>query len=62
VNTDDPSVSRITLTHEYKSVCENLGIPLDSMKQYVINAAQAAFLPEAEKAELVAGLKKEMKM
>ncbi len=62
VNTDDPSVSRITLSHEFQRVGEDLNVPLNVLKQCVINAAQSAFLPEVEKVRLVAGLKKEMKM
>jgi len=60
VNTDDPSISRITLSHEYQHVCEDLKVPFETLKQSVINAAQASFLNEADKAKLVASLKKEM--
>jgi len=60
VNTDDPSVSRITLSHEYHHIFEELHVPLDVLKNTVINAAQAAFLPEDEKQELTALLKNEM--
>ena len=60
VNTDDPSVSRITLSHEYHHIFEELHVPLDVLKRTVINAAQAAFLPEDEKQELTALLKNEM--
>lgn len=62
VNTDDPSVSRITLAHEYQHVCEDLNIPLDTLKERVIAAAQASFMPDADREKLVAGLKKEYKM
>ena len=62
VNTDDPSVSRITLSHEYQHVCEDLNIPLDVLKNCVLNAAKSAFLPENEKTELVDSLKKELKL
>ena len=62
VNTDDPSISRITLSHEYQHVCEDLKVPFETLKQSVINAAQASFLNVAEKTKLVASLKKEMKM
>ncbi len=62
VNTDDPSVSRITLSHEYQHVCEELHVPMDALKTTVINAAQAAFLPDAEKQILVASLKKELNL
>ena len=60
VNTDDPSVSRITLSHEYQHVCEDLNISVDVLKQSVDCAAQASFLNDAEKTKLVALLKKEM--
>jgi adenosine deaminase len=62
VNTDDPSVSRITLSHEYQRVREELHVAMDVLKYSVITAAQAAFLPVNEKQELVASLKKEMKL
>ncbi|NOT02991.1 MAG: adenosine deaminase [Anaerolineales bacterium] len=62
VNTDDPSVSRITLSHEYQHVCEELLVPMDVLKNSVIDAVQAAFLPDVEKQKLVASLKKEMEL
>lgn len=60
LNTDDPSVSRITLTHEFQHAREGLKIPQDVLKQSVVNAAQASFLKDGEKAELVARLKTEL--
>jgi adenosine deaminase len=62
VNTDDPSVSRITLTHEYQRVCDDLKVQVDVLKQCVINAAHASFLDDAEKEKLIASLKKEMEV
>jgi adenosine deaminase len=62
VNTDDPSVSRITLSSEYHVVCEELGVPLDTLKRSILSAAQAAFLPEAGKDRLVAGVKKTLRL
>lgn len=62
VNTDDPSVSRITLAHEYQRVCEDLHVPLDVLKSSVLTAARSSFLPEVEKNELVSSLKKELKL
>lgn len=59
INTDDPSVSRITLSHEYHTASD-LGLPLDVLKQCLLTAAEASFLPEAERAQLVARLKKEL--
>jgi adenosine deaminase len=60
VNTDDPSISRITLSHEYQVVCDDLGVSLERLKGLIIAAGQAAFLPEAERAVLLDGLKKEL--
>lgn len=60
LNTDDPSVSRIDLSHEFKLVREDLGVPLDMLKERVLAAAQAAFLPQDEKSTLVQDLRKEL--
>jgi adenosine deaminase len=60
VNTDDPSVSRITLSREYQCVCEDLNLSVDTLKQTVIKAAQASFLKAEEKAELIKTLGQEL--
>jgi adenosine deaminase len=62
INTDDPSVSRITLSHEYQHVCENLQVPMSALKQCVLIAAQSSFLNADEKAKLVEPLKQELKL
>jgi adenosine deaminase len=62
INTDDPSVSRISLSHEYRVVCSELGISTDVLKQRILAAAQASFLPEKDKNELVKNIKKELKL
>lgn len=62
LNTDDPSVSRIDLSREFKLVCEDLGVPLDVLKDRVLAAGRAAFLPEGEREELVGILEKELAM
>jgi len=54
INTDDPSVSDITLTDEYNLVVSQLGLSLDGLKTAILNAAHAAFLPAEEKEQLVA--------
>lgn len=61
INTDDPSISQITLSHEFKVAEEKLGIPTETVHNCVIAAAQASFLPEAEKKKLVDSLQKELK-
>ena len=60
INTDDPSVSRITLSDEYHRFCEDLGLPLDALRLCILAAAQAAFLPEAERQDLVSSIKREL--
>ena len=61
VNTDDPSISRITLSHEYHVVCDELGLSDKDLKGCVLAAANAAFLRDVERADLLASLKKELK-
>ena len=60
LNTDDPSVSRIDLSHEFKLVCEDLGVPLEVLKERVLAAARAAFLTDDERNELVGQFEKEL--
>ncbi|MCE9646530.1 MAG: adenosine deaminase [Chloroflexi bacterium] len=62
VNTDDPSVSRITLAHEYQHVCDDLKVSLDDLKKSVLLAAESSFLKDAEKKKLVDLLRKELKL
>lgn len=57
INTDDPSISQITLSDEYRVTCEDLGIKLTTLRERVIAAAQASFLPKNEKLTLVDQLK-----
>jgi adenosine deaminase len=62
INTDDPSISRITLSHEYYTVCEDLHMPQDILRQRIVAAAQACFLPDGEKEKLVKQLNKDLKL
>lgn len=59
LNTDDPSISQITLSDEYHLACETLGLPLHDLKERVLAAARAAFLPEDEKQKLVTRIAEE---
>lgn len=61
LDTDDPSISQITLSDEYRQACEELGMGLATLKQCILASAQASFLPEKERANLVEKLKKELK-
>ncbi len=60
INTDDPSVSRITLSEEYRQACEVQGLSLLNLRERIVAAAQAAFLPDSEKKELVENLIQEL--
>jgi len=62
INTDDPSISRITLSHEYYTACEDLRMPQNTLRQRIIAAAQAGFLTVNEKEKLVKQLHKDLKM
>jgi adenosine deaminase len=53
INTDDPSVSSTTLTDEYMVALRGIGVPLRAVRQMILTAAQAAFLPEPERQRLV---------
>jgi adenosine deaminase len=52
VNTDDPSISRITLADEYHLVHREMGIDLITQRELISNGIQAAFLPKVERQEL----------
>ncbi len=58
INTDDPSISRISLSGEYQMINHQLGFPLAELKATTMNAVNAAFVSETEKEKLVALFKK----
>jgi adenosine deaminase len=62
LGTDDPSISQITLTDEYRCACEELGVSRKILKQRILAAAQASFLPETERQELTQVFRKELAM
>ncbi len=53
LNTDDPSISQITLADEYCVACEYLGLSLNTLRECLLAAAGAAFLPQDERQALV---------
>jgi len=57
LGTDDPSISQITLTDEYFRVCEELDMPQPKLKERILAAAKASFLPDLERQKLVDELK-----
>lgn len=60
LNTDDPSVSQITLGNEYRLACSRLGLSFAVLVKRILAAAQAAFLPAAERQQLVEQLNEQL--
>jgi adenosine deaminase len=59
LNTDDPSISQITLSDEYRTACDNVDIELVVLQERILAAARASFLSEDEKIALVKRLEEE---
>jgi adenosine deaminase len=53
INTDDPSISQITLGNEYRVACEEVGLGQVALRERVLAAAEASFLPQGEKEQLI---------
>lgn len=53
INTDDPRVSDCTLTDEYMIAVQKLGLGYRELRQMILNAAVAAFLPENGRKQLI---------
>ena len=60
LNTDDPSISQISLSYEYKQACEELSIPLSILFERNLASARAAFLPDDERQTFVETLKSDL--
>ncbi len=56
INTDDPGISRITLTDEYRVALETMGMPSQTMSACVLTAARASFQPAEARAALESGI------
>ena len=53
INTDDPSISQITLGNEYRVAVDELGLTQAILRERVLAAALASFLSQPEKEQLV---------
>ena len=53
INTDNTTISNITLNEEYQKLHDNFGFTLDDFKKMNKNAINAAFLSAEEKDELI---------
>ncbi len=60
--TDDPSISQITLADEYQHACQDLGMTQQILKERILAAGQASFLPEKPRQVLISRLRQEMEM
>jgi adenosine deaminase len=60
INTDDPSVSRTSLTDEYMLAAEGLGLSIWDIKKMILTGARSAFLPDDERDELVTNISREL--
>ncbi len=60
LGSDDPSISQIALSGEYQRACEELGMTNKILKERILAAARASFLPEPECDILVEQLGKEL--
>ncbi len=58
INTDDPSISKISLSGEFQMAHEKLGLSMETLKGQTLNAVNAAFVSEEERARLVKEFKK----
>lgn len=58
LNTDDPTISDLTLTDEYEVATTVLGVTYNDLRQFILNAATAAFLPDDGRKRLVAHFEK----
>jgi adenosine deaminase len=52
LNTDDPGVSGVTLSDEYRGACERLGLSRQTLVALILAASQAAFLDRPARADL----------
>ena len=52
LNTDDPAISGILLSDEYRLAVSDLGLPLPMLRDCILQAAYSSFLPEEDAARL----------
>lgn len=60
LNSDDPSVSQITLADEYRLACESNQLPLGELSRVILAGIRAAFLPAIEKQRLLSEFEEEL--
>lgn len=60
ISTDNRTVSATTLAQEYERIVSELGVTKEQVQQMIVYAAEAAYLPDEEREQLVAELKAAM--
>jgi len=60
LNTDDPSISQITLSNEYRVAVEDLKIGKAALKERIMAAANASFIVGNDKKKMIDSLQKEL--
>lgn len=60
INTDDPEISQITLSDEYKRAHQLVGLSKQQIYQSIITAAHVSFLNHENKNRLISGLEFEL--
>jgi adenosine deaminase len=61
LNTDDPSISQITLSDEYRMAVEKLNLTQAQLVECILTGAQAAFLPPAAKQDLISRIRSQLR-
>jgi len=59
LNTDDPGISGITLSDEFEKAVTKFNFSFNEIKQLVLNAVSAAFVPEEQKRKLRRSVRRE---
>ncbi len=60
INTDNRTVSNTSLVEEYLLIIEELGFTIDEIKKMIVYSAEATFLSEDERVQLVMEIKEEL--
>jgi adenosine deaminase len=53
INTDDPLICNVTMSEEISQVMRTMPMSMEDVRQHILTAANAAFLPPTERAALV---------
>ena len=61
INTDDPGISRITLTDEYRIAMEDIGLSPATITSCVLNGALGSFQPPSDRQALFSRLEPQLK-